>query len=95
MSLEQRLIAILRQLGLLALQHQRSQQSQECASAILRFDPCCQDAYSLSMKACLLEGRAEMAVRQYDQARKVLRKELGMEPSIMLEELRQRALINL
>ncbi|GMU57039.1 MAG: hypothetical protein AMXMBFR33_61850 [Candidatus Xenobia bacterium] len=94
-GLEQRLIAVLRQLGLLALQHERLQQSQDCASAILRYDPCCQDGHTLSMKVYLAEGRAEMAVRQYELARKLLRRELGMEPSIVLEELRQRALLNL
>ncbi|MBI3929845.1 MAG: response regulator [Armatimonadetes bacterium] len=65
----------------------------EYAELALTEDPCCQEAYYLLMRSATEAGRPEEALRRYDACTRVLRKELGLEPSIKLERERQRALL--
>ena len=56
----------------------------EMAERMLSMDPCNQRAHLLAMEAYQAHGRADQAIRQYEQAEVSLRQELGMEPSTEL-----------
>lgn len=71
------------------------QESLEHAQRLLGLDPCSQEAYEAALEAQLALGRPQAAVRLYERCQKVLAEELGMEPSIRLVELYQRARISL
>ena len=70
-------------------------ESLEHAERALELDPCLQEAYLLSMNAQLGLGRTEQVARLYERCKKVLRRELEMEPSIEVERAYQRALMGL
>lgn len=83
--------------GLADWAHQR-EQHQEClefARRLLEVDPYRQEAHLWVMQSCLALGRPEEAVRQFNSCSKVLKRDLGMEPSIKLLEFHQRALLSL
>ncbi len=63
------------------------------AQRVLQWDPCCQESHVLAMRAYLAMGRHTDVVKQFDTSARVLKRELGMEPSIEAIELRQRALL--
>ncbi len=67
----------------------------ELALRALELDPCCQEACRLLMRGYLETGRAEEAVRAFQQVRHWIARELEMEPSLELLELHQRALLSL
>lgn len=67
----------------------------EYARRVLEIDPCDQDAYMLLMQANLALDRPEEAVRQYEACCRMLRTELGLEPTIEMMREHQRALIAL
>lgn len=90
-QLEDRLTFSLRSLAQTAQSLDRHEQVLECSRLMLDLDPCNQDAHMLAMQSYTALGRPEQALRQYDAARKVLKKDLGIEPSIALEEARLRA----
>jgi two-component SAPR family response regulator len=56
----------------------------EMAERMLNLDPCNQRAHLLAMEAYQAHGRAELALRQFEQAEKSLKQELGVEPSTEL-----------
>lgn len=70
-------------------------ESQEFASLILRQDPCNQPVYEISMKALMGLGRHHDALNLFDHAKRVLWKELEIEPSIDLIKLRELARLNI
>lgn len=90
-QLEDRLTFSLRALAQTAQNLERHEQALECSRLMLDLDPCNQDAHLLAMQSYVALGRPEQALRQYDAARKVLKKDLGIEPSIALESARLRA----
>lgn len=53
----------------------------EMAERMLALDPCNQRAHLLAMEAYQAHGRADLAMRQFEQAEASLKEELGMEPS--------------
>lgn len=65
----------------------------EHAQAALEIDSCLQEGYLLAMNAQLGLGRHEQVARLYQKCKKILRKELDMEPSIDIERTHQRALM--
>lgn len=71
------------------------QERLEHAQRLLQLDPCSQEAYEGAMEAHLNLGRPQAAVRLYERCQRVLAEELGMEPSIRLVELCQRARLSL
>ncbi|GMU52035.1 MAG: hypothetical protein AMXMBFR33_11810 [Candidatus Xenobia bacterium] len=90
-QLEERLTSSLRNLALAAQSLERHEQALECSRLMLELDGCNQDAHLLAMQGYVALGRPEQALRQYELARKALKKDLGIEPSIALEEARLRA----
>ncbi|MCA9779658.1 MAG: hypothetical protein KC800_23180, partial [Candidatus Eremiobacteraeota bacterium] len=56
----------------------------EMAERMLSMDPCNQRAHLLAMEGYQAHGRADLAIRQYEQAEASLKQELGMEPSTEL-----------
>jgi two-component SAPR family response regulator len=79
----------------LALETQSHLEALEHAHRLLELDPCCQQACGFAMQAYLALGRWEESVRIFERTRKSLHEDLGMEPSIALLELNQRALMSL
>lgn len=61
------------------------------AQRVLSIDNCHQLAAQLAMKAHITRGRPEEAIRLYDQLVRTLKIELGVEPTIEIFELYQRA----
>ncbi|MBI3927703.1 MAG: response regulator [Armatimonadetes bacterium] len=79
----------------LCLQQGRYAEAVDFGLRALEWDPCFQQVYEMTMEAYLSQGRPEEAARIFEQARRVLRQELGLEPSIELMRLHQRALLSL
>ncbi len=90
-QMEDRLTFSLRGLAQAAQTLERHEQALECSRVMLDLDPCNQDAHLLAMQSYTALNRPEQALRQYDTAKKVLKKDLGIEPSIALESARLRA----
>ncbi|GMU53381.1 MAG: hypothetical protein AMXMBFR33_25270 [Candidatus Xenobia bacterium] len=67
----------------------------ELARRVLEVDPCYQEAHLLAMQLFLDSSRPQEAVRQFEQCKRALRQGLGMEPSIEVMEIHQRALLSL
>ncbi|MBI3927457.1 MAG: response regulator [Armatimonadetes bacterium] len=74
---------------------ERHGETLEYGRRVLELDPCCQQAHLAVMRALMAVGRPEEAVRQFDQCRKVLAREMKMEPSIEMLEVHQRALLSI
>ncbi|MFN8612961.1 MAG: response regulator [Vulcanimicrobiota bacterium] len=74
---------------------ERAAETLEYAQKLLELDNCSQEAYLAAMRALLWQGRPEWALRTFESACKNLRKELGLEPSLALIELQQRARLSL
>lgn len=69
-------------------------ESIEYASRLLELDSCCQEGHLAMMRATTALGQPEAAIRQFESCRRILGRELGMEPSIALMEAHQRALLS-
>ncbi|MFN8610729.1 MAG: response regulator [Vulcanimicrobiota bacterium] len=93
-QLEERFLEALHQLCELCLSSGHSLEALEHAHRILEIDPCSQNACGSAMRAHLLLGRPEEAVRTFERVRRSLWEELAIEPAIFLLELRQRALLS-
>ena len=59
----------------------------------LQLDNCSQEAHLAVMRAHLQSGRPEAAIRQFETCKRVLKRELDLEPSIPILEAHQRALL--
>ncbi|MBX3168825.1 MAG: response regulator [Candidatus Eremiobacteraeota bacterium] len=73
----------------------RPRESAECAEKALLLIPESQDLHLLLMRAHMALGRPDQAVRQYEVCRKILDRELGIEPSLALVEAYHRARLGL
>ncbi len=67
----------------------------EFARRALEIDPCQQDAHMCIMQASLAINKPEQAVRQYQTASGILKRELDMEPSVDMLRLYEMARLNL
>jgi DNA-binding SARP family transcriptional activator len=65
----------------------------EYSQQLLELEPCSQEAHLGVMKAYLTQGQPELALRQFETCRVTLKKELQLDPSPALLELRQRCLM--
>ncbi len=74
-------------------EQRRYREALEHSLQALELDPCLQEAHHLAMLAQIGLGRPEQAVRQYSTCKKVLKRELEMEPSIDIERAHQMALL--
>lgn len=90
---ERQVLEAARQLATITLSLQRYAECVEACSRLLELDSCCQDAYQMSMQAHTALSRPEESLRLYETARKILHRELGLEPSIELMREQQRALL--
>jgi len=73
----------------------RPRESAECAEKALLLVPESQDLHLLLMRAHMALGRPDQAVRQYEVCRKILDRDLGIEPSLALVEAYHRARLGL
>jgi len=67
----------------------------EFARRALEIDPCQQDSHMCIMQASLNLNKPEQAVRQYQTASGILKRELDMEPSVDMLRLYEMARLNL
>ncbi len=91
--LEETIVGVLTKLAGWAHEDGRHEEALECGQRLLALDPCSMAAHQTVMRAQLALGRPEAVVRQYEQCRKRLHNEFGLEPSIAILELHQRALL--
>ena len=87
---------VLAALTKLLVKLQGSQRPQEVllyGNRLLEWDSCSQEAHLAVMQAQLELGRPEAALRQFDVCKRVLEREMGLEPSIAMLEMRQRVLL--
>lgn len=73
----------------------RHRECAECAEKALLLTPESQDLHLLVMRAYTALGRPEQAMRQYEVCRKILERDLGIEPSLALVEAYHRARLGL
>lgn len=66
----------------------------EFSQQLLELEPCSQEAHLALMKAHLALGHPEQVLRQFEACRVTLHKELQLEPSSAILEMRQRALLS-
>ncbi|MEW6280611.1 MAG: BTAD domain-containing putative transcriptional regulator, partial [Candidatus Eremiobacterota bacterium] len=79
--------------GLVA--RQRWSEVLEYSQRLLELEPCSQEACLAIMKSHLAQGHPEQAIRQFEGFSALLKKELALEPSSTLLEMRQRALLSI
>ncbi len=65
----------------------------EYSQQLLELEPCSQEAHLGVMKAYLTQGQPELALRQFETCRVTLKKELQLDPSPALLQMRQRCLM--
>jgi DNA-binding SARP family transcriptional activator len=73
----------------------KPRESAEFAEKALELHPESQDLHLLLMRALIALGRPEQAVRQFETCRKILERDLGIEPSLGLVEAYHRARLGL
>ncbi len=73
----------------------KPRESAEFAEKALELNPESQDLHLLVMRAHIALGRPEQAVKQYEICRKILERDLGIEPSLGLVEAYHRARLGL
>ena len=93
-SLETTVLDCLRKLLEALTSQQRAAETLEYANRLLELDKYCQEGHLAAMKAHVWLGRPEAAVRQFEQCKKLLARELQLEPSIAILEAHQRALLS-
>ena len=93
-SLEATILNCLRSLLAALTSQQRAAESLEYANRLLELDKYCQEGHLAAMKAHLWLGRPEAAIRQFELCKKLLARELQLEPSIALLEAHQRTLLS-
>ncbi|MEW6284506.1 MAG: bacterial transcriptional activator domain-containing protein, partial [Candidatus Eremiobacterota bacterium] len=69
----------------------RPREALEYATRALELDPCQQEVTLAAMQAQVALQNPVEAIRLYQRCTRVLRKELGIEPTIAIEEMHQRA----
>ena len=74
-----------------AAQHERHKEVVEYAQRAIRIDACHQEAYRFLMQSLIALRRPEEALRQFDNCKGALWRELQMEPPIEMEQLRIKA----
>lgn len=94
-ELEGQLQTAYQRAGRVALECQNHESALRLGQLGLERDPCCQESRLVCMMSLMSLGRPEQAVRHYEQCRKRLAEDLGMEPSLALEKACQRALLSL
>jgi LuxR family transcriptional regulator, maltose regulon positive regulatory protein len=85
----QKYLAVTEHLANLHFQAQRWDDVLIVCQAALRRDKCWEPAYVLSMQAYASQGNIPQAQATYQRCEMVLREELGLEPSIKTQRLRQ------
>lgn len=93
--LEQTAVDAMTRLAQLYQLQGRPRESAECAEKALLLVPESQDLHLLLMRAQMAQGRPEQAIKQYEVCRKILDRDLGIEPSLALVEAYHRARLGL
>jgi len=93
--LEQMAVDAMTRLAQLFQLQAKPRESAEFAEKALELHPESQDLHLLLMRALIALGRPEQAVRQYETCRKILERDLGIEPSLGLVEAYHRARLGL
>ncbi|MBN9415078.1 MAG: response regulator [Candidatus Eremiobacteraeota bacterium] len=93
-SLEVTILTCLRSLLEVLVSQQRAAETLEYANRLLELDKYCQEGHLAAMKAHLWQNRPEAAIKQFDHCKKLLARELQIEPSIALLEAHQRTLLS-
>lgn len=93
-SLELTILTCLRSLLEVLVSQQRAPETLEYANRLLELDKYCQEGHLAAMKAHLWQGRPEASIKQFEQCKKLLARELQIEPSIALLEAHQRTLLS-
>lgn len=93
-SLEVTLLTCLRSLLEILVSQQRAAETLEYANRLLELDKYCQEGHLAAMKAHLWQNRPEASIKQFEQCKKLLARELQIEPSIALLEAHQRTLLS-
>jgi len=93
-SLEATILTCLRNLVQALTSQPRAAELLEYATRLLELDKLCQEGYLASMRANQWLGRPEAAIRQFETCKKILARELQLEPSIALLEAHQRTLLS-
>lgn len=93
-SLEINILTCLRSLLEVLTSQQRAAESLEYANRLLELDKYCQEGHLAAMKAHLWLGRPEASIKQYEHCKKLLARELQIEPSIAILEAHQRTLLS-
>lgn len=91
---EAQLLNALRNLLAVLTKQQRASEMLEYANRLLELDRCCQEGHLAVMRGHLWQGRPEGAVRQYETCKRLLARELQLEPGIPILEAYQRALLS-
>lgn len=93
--LEQMAVDAMTRLAQLYQLQAKPRESAEFAEKALELHPESQDLHLLLMRALIALGRPEQAVRQFETCRKILERDLGIEPSLGLVEAYHRARLGL
>ena len=93
-SLEVTILTCLRSLLEVLVSQQRAAETLEYANRLLELDKYCQEGHLAAMKAHLWQGRPEASIKQFETCKKLLARELQIEPSIALLEAHQRTLLS-
>ena len=93
-SLELTILTCLRSLLEVLTTQQRAAETLEYANRLLELDKYCQEGHLAAMKAHLWQGRPEASIKQFETCKKLLSRELQIEPSIALLEAHQRTLLS-
>ncbi len=93
--LEQEVAGVLHRLAQHVWSQGRYHEVLEFSKRVLEIDSCHQDSHLLLVQYYLAVNRPEEAVRQFESCKRILKNEMGMEPSIELLTAHQRALLSL
>lgn len=93
-SLEVTILTCLRSLLAALTTQQRAAETLEYANRLLELDKFCQEGHLAAMKAHLWLGRPEASIKQFEHCKKLLARELQIEPSIAILEAHQRTLLS-
>ncbi|MBS2039077.1 response regulator [bacterium] len=93
-SLEVTILTCLRSLLGVLTSQQRAAETLEYANRLLELDKYCQEGHLAAMKAHLWLGRPEASIKQFEHCKKLLARELQIEPSIAILEAHQRTLLS-
>ncbi|MGI5844779.1 MAG: HD domain-containing phosphohydrolase [Candidatus Xenobium sp.] len=86
-ELQMRYLDLLESLMGYFFKKERFEVSNDYAGRILKVDPCHQGAHLALMRTFVVQGRPELAARQYQQCAQVMKDELNISPSPEMSEL--------